>query len=258
MSTISRRPPGLSTRAASASAAAGAGRWCSTSISVAASSEPSSIGSASSEPRRSSTFARPRVRVARGGEHLVRRVDADHARDVRRERGDDRAGAAAEIADDPVRRQQTRGAPAARTSRPNRSSRSRSHCPADVAKNCCDVSLRRASTRCEPARVLIERRTRRRAARASAPRSARAIVRSPRAPARSSGSCRRAATSPSRRRPASSDAGSPSTAAAAARAQSSDTVSSWRSSSHSIRQRVASARAENESSRDGAAVGINP
>ena len=43
---------------------------------------------------------------ARGGQHLVRRVDADDVRDVRRERRQQRAGAAAEIADDPVGRQQ--------------------------------------------------------------------------------------------------------------------------------------------------------
>ena len=85
---------------------------------------------------------------------------------------------------------------------------------------------RRASTPFEPPRVLIRPGVTSRPAREAAPTAAGSARRARRAPACSSGSCHRAATRPSRRRPASSrwrltvDCGSCSTA------QSSDTVSS--------------------------------
>ena len=70
---------GLSTRATSASARSGSGTWCSTSISVAASSRASSIGSASSSPRRSSTLSKPLQPLPRRLQHRGRGVDRDDA-----------------------------------------------------------------------------------------------------------------------------------------------------------------------------------
>ena len=64
---------------------------------------PSSIGSASSSPRRRSTLSKPLQPLLRRLQHRRRPVDRDHARDERRERGADLAGAAAEIADGPRR-----------------------------------------------------------------------------------------------------------------------------------------------------------
>ena len=83
--------------------AAGSGTWCSTSISVAASSSASAIGSASSSPRRTSTFAHVAQPAARRLQHLRR---CDRRRSTRATNGASAArdlpGAAAEIADDPA------------------------------------------------------------------------------------------------------------------------------------------------------------
>ena len=102
MSAITSRAPGFRTRAASASAAAGSGRWCRTRSSVAASSSPSAIGSDSSSPRLTVTLRRLAQPPFRRLQHLSGPVDGDHARDKGSQRGGHVAGAAAEVADDPA------------------------------------------------------------------------------------------------------------------------------------------------------------
>ncbi len=92
----------MSTRATSASARAGSGTWCSTSMMVARSRRPSSIGSASRSPRRRSMLSQVLEPLSSGLQHRGGRVDRDDARHERRERGADLAGSAAEIADGPV------------------------------------------------------------------------------------------------------------------------------------------------------------
>ena len=61
-SVTSTRPPRASTRATSGNTRAGAGRYGSTSVSVAAESSPSETGSASRSPRRNSTLSAPCIR----------------------------------------------------------------------------------------------------------------------------------------------------------------------------------------------------
>ena len=142
-----------------------------------------SIGSASSAPARSSTFGEVARAAARGRQHLVGRIDADHARDVRREQRQHRAGAAAEVADDPVAPAAGRRAAPGTNSRPNSSSRRRSHSPADVAKNCC---RRLAAPRRARARAAARPVPRRSCRRAAACVSSQICACAPSAPARAS------------------------------------------------------------------------
>ena len=244
MSTISSRPPGFSTRAASVSASPGDGRWCKHEQHGRRVERRDSIGrrleraTAQLDVRQ---ILRPRCARRRASR---RTVDADHAPDVRRERGEQRAGATAEIAD-----VQSAGSRAEQRLQKELARR--------TARHAADPTRRprwrktAATPRCgPPARAQAGARPARRpgvpasCSRMSVQMRAFAAIRPRRARARSSG------WSPSRRddtHPASAsvfscrltvDCGSCRTA------QSSETVSSCRSRSHSIRHRTGSASAE--------------
>ena len=256
MSTMSNGAPGLSTRCASASAGTGDGTWCSTSIITAASSESRSIGSASSAPRRRSTLLNASARCARGREHLVRRVNADDGRHVRRQhrqrarpcRNRDRrrstSTAAARAAPHATRRRRTVPRAADPTGRPTRQrTAARPRCAARARARAAGRPAPRPDVR-RAARVSISQSSRRVRRRPSGER----VVPARAVPARAT---QPASASVFRCR-LTVDCGSCSTA------QSSATVSSCGSSSHSIRHRVASARAENESRSGRAETGIYP
>ncbi len=107
-SSTSTRPPGAVMRAASATARAGSGAWCSACESSATSTAPSRIGSFSSSPRFQMTFetrrrrARPRARL----QHDLGPVDRDDARRPPRRLHRQVAFAAAEVGDLERRQQQ--------------------------------------------------------------------------------------------------------------------------------------------------------
>ena len=97
------RPPGLSTRATSASARSGSGTWCSTSINVAG-IEPRIVDRQRFEVAAAQIdVVEPREALLRRLQHGRRCVDRDDPGDEGREHGAQLAGAAAKIADDPVR-----------------------------------------------------------------------------------------------------------------------------------------------------------
>ena len=93
-------------------------------------------------------------------QHRRRGVDRDDPRDERRERGADLAGAAAEIADDPVGVGQRRERRQVKRDRRTARRAGDPTGPADEEKNSWDLVRRAASAACEP--PLILRRGRRR------------------------------------------------------------------------------------------------
>ena len=190
---------------------------------------------------RNSTSSTPLEPRAGRLQHVGRAVDADHARDVRREQRAELPGAAARDRRRPASGRAGRAARAGETSAPKSSSRRSIPLPRRRRKKL----LRLRSPPREHARqaplVVIGPARRRDLLADERPEASRASVEIRRATCCSSGSCRRVATDT---QPASAsvfrwrltvDCGSCSTA------HSSDTVSSCRSSTSSIRQRSGSA-----------------
>ena len=186
----------------------------------ASSSPRQRAASATAAPRACRTAGRrspaSRETRARRGEHLLRGVHPDHPGDVGRECGEHGAGAAAEVGHRPLVEGVSPRSACEDKCIAEQLVAEPIPLPAAVAKNSREVRLRSASTALEPPHVLIGAGPARQLLAGQPARSAR--VPRPRGwPGRSTGSCHRGATSPARRRPASSAAGSPSTAATAGR-----------------------------------------
>ena len=206
----------------------------------------SSIGSSSSVPSRSSTFAVAVEALARGGQHRARLVDGDHPADVRRQRS--LSWPVPQPRSPTVQRSSSSPSSAPQVGATGRTARraARSHC----AVRRREEALRSARRRRARARSRDDAcRARRRARRAPPARARRARaasrrrVETGRAPSSRVGSSPRRARRPTPRRLSvfrcrlTVDCGSCSTA------HSSPTVSSCRSSRSSIRLRVGSASA---------------